>query len=250
QRPAAVLLFDVHREPEANAAGVHAVRLAVDFLEVVRHHGEALGGLDDPVPDQVGERNLLTACGQLGVEGLAAGVERGRRDVAERGRGGDRERLGHVLNQPSGGTGDGRGIRWNCVRRKTWRRSACRRTAHGGRRTLYRDHRELRELSVLKQLPPLLAHRSRVAQVLLVHGLYEGGVVGAVHEFAHGLESIRYLISQYAVATSSLTHEPGRFESWISGQGPHRPGAGAGRRRLLPRSHHRRLPNRRLGGAV
>ena len=96
ERPAAVLLLDVHGETEADRAGVNAMRLAIDFLERVRHHREALRRLDDGVTDQVCERDLLASRGQLGVERLAAGVERGGGDVTERGRGRDRERLGHV----------------------------------------------------------------------------------------------------------------------------------------------------------
>ena len=91
QRAAAVLLLDVHCEAESNRARIDAVRLAVDVLERVRHHREALGGLDDRVPDEVGEGDLLARRGQLGVERLAAGVENGGRDVAERGRRGDRQ---------------------------------------------------------------------------------------------------------------------------------------------------------------
>ena len=98
QCPGAVLLLDVHREPQADRGRIHAVRLAVDFLEVVRHHREALGGLDDPVPNQVGEGNLLAARRELGVERLAARVEGGGGDVAERSRGRHRQRSGHVLN--------------------------------------------------------------------------------------------------------------------------------------------------------
>ena len=96
QRPAAVLASFDHCEAESNRARIDAVRLAVDVLERVRHHREALGGLDDRVPDEVGEGDLLARRGQLGVERLAAGVENGGRDVAERGRRGDRQRLRHV----------------------------------------------------------------------------------------------------------------------------------------------------------
>jgi len=96
QRPAAVLLLDVHREPEANGARIDAVGFAVDVLEVVRHDREALGSLDDSVPDQVRERHLLTTRGELGVERFAPRVEGGCLDVAEGGRRGDGQRLGHV----------------------------------------------------------------------------------------------------------------------------------------------------------
>src|SRR6266550_9217397 len=225
QRPATVFPFDVHGEPKIDRTRIHAVWLAVDLLEVVRHHGEALGGLDDPVPDQVGERDLFPTRGELGIESLAARVERGSRDVAERGRRGDGQRLGHILNQPRGGAGD-RNRTWRSREHGAWSRKCdwrrCRRRCYLLRGPCSGDNRQLRELSVLKELPPLLAHRVGVAEVLLVHSLYEGGVVGAEHGFTHGLESIRYLISQYAVATSSLTHEPERFESRIPGQGPHR----------------------------
>ena len=96
QRPAAVLLLDVHREPKAHPAGIHAVRFAVDFLEVVRHHREALGGLDDPVPDQVGEGDLPATGRKLGIERLTTRVEDSGRDVAERSGGRDGQRLRHV----------------------------------------------------------------------------------------------------------------------------------------------------------
>src|SRR5229473_3328289 len=85
-----------------------------------------------------------------------------------------------------------------------------------------RDYRELSKSAVIEQLPPLLAHGRRVAEVVLVHRLDEGGVVGSEDEFAHGLESIRYLISQYVIATSSLSYEPERFESTSARRGTHR----------------------------
>ena len=99
--PAAVLLFHVDGEAQADRARVNAVRLAIDFLEGVRHHREALGGLHNAVTDQVRERDLLPACGELRIEGLPSGVERGSRDVTERGRGRDGEGLGHVRHQAS-----------------------------------------------------------------------------------------------------------------------------------------------------
>ena len=96
QRPAAVLLLYIDGEAKADGAGINAMRLAVDLLECVRHHRELLGGLDDRVADQVGERDLLAARGELGVEGLPTGIQRRGRDVAEGRRGRNGERLGHV----------------------------------------------------------------------------------------------------------------------------------------------------------
>ena len=199
ERAAPVLLLDVHREAQANGAGVHAVRLAVDLLKGMRHDPEVFGGLDDRVPDQVSERDLLPARGQLGVERLAAGVKRGRRDVAEGRSRGDREGLGHVRHEPGGGAcnrGREPGVRSRDRLRGGSTRLNCRSCGPGSRLLTpgSTNDRQLRELSVIKQLPPLLTDGGGVAQVFLVHDLYEGGLVGTKHEFAHGLESIRYLM--------------------------------------------------------
>ena len=195
--PAAVLLFHVDGEAQADRARVNAVRLAIDFLEGVRHHREALGGLHNAVTDQVRERDLLPACGELRVDGLASGVERGSRDVAERGRGRDGQRVRHVGDEPGGGAG------YRCRTRGRGDGGRGKGTPGHGRRvprpaslfprSLGRNDRQLRQLPVVEQLPPLLPDGGGVAQVVLVHGLYEGGVVGTEDEFAHGLESTRYL---------------------------------------------------------
>jgi len=43
-----------------------------------------------------------------------------------------------------------------------------------------------------KEVPPLFSDRGRIAQVLLVHDLHEGGVVGAEDELAHGCNLIKW----------------------------------------------------------
>ncbi len=199
QGAAAVFLFDVHGQAQANCTGIHPMRLAVDLLERVGHDGEALGRLDDRVSDQVGERNLLTARGQLGIQRLPAVVQRVGRDVAEGGGGWDRERLGHVGDEPGGGAGYGNRT-WRSrehgarSRRCGWRWRRRRRRCSLLLAPCSLNNRELRQLAVLEELAPLLANGVRVAEPLLVHHLYEGGVMGSEDEFAHGLESIRYLM--------------------------------------------------------
>src|SRR2546423_9878077 len=103
QRPGAVLLLDVHRKAQSDGAGIDAMRLAVDFLERVGHHGKTLRRLHDGVPDEMRERDLLSTSRELAVQRFATRVERGRRDVTEGGCRRDGERLGHVDDEPSGG---------------------------------------------------------------------------------------------------------------------------------------------------
>ena len=101
--------------------------LAVDFLERMRHDGEPLRRLHDRVADQVCERHFLTAGRELGIERFAPRVECGRRDVAKGRRRGDRQRLGHVGDEPGGGAGN-----WNGAGRQG-KRSGRRDTRNGKR---------------------------------------------------------------------------------------------------------------------
>src|SRR2546422_6295465 len=48
-----------------------------------------------------------------------------------------------------------------------------------------RNHRKFGEPAVIEELPPVVGNGGGVAQVLLVHHLHEGGVVGAEHELTH-----------------------------------------------------------------
>src|SRR5882762_11592826 len=59
-------------------------------------------------------------------------------------------------------------------------------------RSVRRDDRELGALPVVEQLAPFLAHRGGIAQVLLVHDLHEGGVMGAEDELAHPSNLIKW----------------------------------------------------------
>ncbi len=96
QRAPAVLLLHVDGDAEVDLADVDHVRLAVDLGERARHHRHLLGrGAGDRVGDQVGEGDALAGVLEL----LAAAVERGDRDRAERGRGRDRARLVHVARE-------------------------------------------------------------------------------------------------------------------------------------------------------
>ena len=100
QRAPAVLLLDVDGDAEVDLAVVDDVRLAVDLGERARHHRHLLGGgAGDRVGDQVGEGDLLAGLLEL----LAAAVERGDGDRAERGRGRDRARLVHVAREHRAG---------------------------------------------------------------------------------------------------------------------------------------------------
>ena len=82
--------------PRLTRAVVDDVRLAVDLGEVARHDRHLLGrGAGDRVGDQVGEGDPLAGLLEL----LAAAVERGDGDRAERGRGRDRARLVHVAGE-------------------------------------------------------------------------------------------------------------------------------------------------------
>ena len=104
---AAVLLLDVDRDAEVDGAVVDAVRLAVDLGEVMGHHRHLLGGgAGDRVGDQVGEGDLVAG----GLELLAARVERGDGERAERGGGRDRPRLVHVAREHRRRALDQRGV--------------------------------------------------------------------------------------------------------------------------------------------
>ena len=115
QRPAAVLALDVDGDAEVAGAVVDDVRLAVDRLEVARHHRHLLGrGARDRVGDQVGERDLVAGL----LEQPAPRVERRDGDGAERRRGRHLARLVHVAREHrrgaldelgAGGRGRGRG---------------------------------------------------------------------------------------------------------------------------------------------
>src|SRR5437588_1395570 len=61
--------------------------------------------------------------------------------------------------------------------------------------TVRRDHRQLGQLPVVEQLPPLLVDGGGIAQILLVHHLHEGGVVRAEHELAHDRNVIKRIFS-------------------------------------------------------
>ena len=96
----AALLLDVDGDAEVDLAGVDDVRLAVDLGEGVGHDRHLLGRrARDRVGDQVREGDLLAGLLEL----LAAAVERGDGDRAERGRGRDRARLVHVAREHRAG---------------------------------------------------------------------------------------------------------------------------------------------------
>ena len=96
QRAPAVLALDVDRDAEVARAVVDHVRLAVDLVEVARHHRHLLRGrARDRVGDQVGEGDLVAGLLEL----LAPRVERRDRDRAEGGRGRDGARLVHVAGE-------------------------------------------------------------------------------------------------------------------------------------------------------
>ena len=98
ERARAVLALDVDREAEVHAAVVDAVRLAVDRVEVVRHHGQVGRRPHDRIGDQVRERDPPAG----GLELLATGVERRHGERPERGRGRDRAALVHVAGEYRG----------------------------------------------------------------------------------------------------------------------------------------------------
>ena len=134
QRPPTVLALDVDGDPEVDRAGVDHVRLAVDLLEGAGHDRHLLGrGARDRVGDQVGEGDALA----LGLELLAALVERRDGDGAERRRGRDRARLVHVAGEHRAGAlergGLGGGGRRPVRARRCPRRRA-RRPSRSGRR--------------------------------------------------------------------------------------------------------------------
>ncbi len=138
QRAAAVLALDVDRDAEVAGAVVDHVRLAVDLLEVVRHHRHLLGRrARDRVRDQVRERDALAGVLEL----LAARVERGDGERAERGRGRHLARLVHVAGEHRRGALDlGRAGRPRGGGRRRWRRRA-RRPCRCGRRGRCRARR-------------------------------------------------------------------------------------------------------------
>src|SRR6267143_577942 len=86
---------------------VETVRLALDLLERVGHDGQLLRRLHDREADQVRERDLLPSGAQLGVQLLAARVERLDYDVAERGGRRDGQGVRHVLDEAGCGARDG-----------------------------------------------------------------------------------------------------------------------------------------------
>ena len=96
QRAPAALLLDVDGDAEVDAAVVDHVRLAVDLGEVRRHHRHLLGRrARDRVRDQVREGDPVAGLLEL----LAARVEVGDGEGAERRRGRDRARLVHVAGE-------------------------------------------------------------------------------------------------------------------------------------------------------
>ena len=183
ERAAPVLLLDVHRQAQVHGLGIEAVRLPLDLPQRVGHHGEGACRLDEGVADEMRVGDFQPARRQGAVQQLALGVEHVDGDVAERGRSGDGERVRHVLRETRGGAGE--------------RCETGRRDRHGLRLPFpasrfpknflaaRRDDRQLGHAAVVEQLPPLLPHRLRVAQVLLVHHLHEGCVVRAEDELAH-----------------------------------------------------------------
>jgi len=89
-------------KPKADAAGSMSVRLAVDPWKCASSPGSACG-LDDPVPDQVGERGLPAARAELMASALAARVQGGGRIVRKEVAVGTVKRLGHVGDEPARG---------------------------------------------------------------------------------------------------------------------------------------------------
>src|SRR6266550_5542215 len=122
-------------------------------------------------------------------------------NVAERRRGRDGERVRHVLDETGGGTddrrqigrrdtGNGRRGHWGCLR---FPFHASRFPNDFLATGLY--HRKLGELTVIEEVPPVLPHGLRVAQVLLVHHLHERRVVGTKDELAHeGKSNAAYIV--------------------------------------------------------
>src|SRR5204863_7061948 len=90
-----------------------------------------------------------------------------------------------------------------------------------------RDDREVRDLAVIEQVAPFFSDRGGIAQVLLVHHLHEGGVVGAEDEFAHGGKSNCSAFASRCSACCRLL--PPKPRAWAScatssrGESPGRP---------------------------
>src|SRR5256885_8637051 len=113
------------------------------------------------------------------------------------------------------------------------------------------DARPPRDFSFKKKPPPLRADRRRIAEIVHVHRLYEGGVVGAEDEFAHGLESKRYLSSQYVTPSPGPARSPNAgYESSSTNRGTHRARPGQRGGRLLSRPDDRRFRDGRRPDAV
>ncbi len=177
------------------------MRLPFDLLERVGHYRELARGPRDREADQMRERDLLAGLGELRVELTAPGIEHVHSDFAERSGSGDRQAVGHVLRE----TGRGAGDRGQMLGRGGGNARRGPGAFSGGDRpvprspslvpqdfgAVRRNHRQLGKLPVVKQLPPLLADRGRIPQVLLVHHLHERGVVRAEHELAHGSNLIK-----------------------------------------------------------
>src|SRR6266699_544269 len=177
------------------------------------------------------------------------------RNVAERSRGRDGERVRHVLRQASRGARE---------RRQTLG------MGDGGRGTggfgpdglvprppslvpenvgtSGLDDRKLRELTVIEEVPPILPHRLRVAQVLLVHHLHERRVVGTKDELAHeGKSNAAYIVCYETLRAARRGVRRRARGTRLSGpaqprRSAHRPGTGARRGALLQSPRDSRLP--------
>src|SRR2546430_426442 len=205
QGVAAILFLRVRRQAQVHRMWIEAVWLAVDVLKSVRHDRELARCPNDRVSDQVRIGDLLARRRELRVQITSLCVQAVDGDLTEGGGGGHRQRVRHVLREAGGGAGD----RCESRRERGAGSGSCR--CSGGYRSLLRapehfgaarrDNREVPEGSVIEQLPPFLTDRGRIAQVLLVHDLHEGGVVRTEDELAHASNLIK-------MASEGLAYQP------------------------------------------
>ena len=222
QAPAAVPALDINRKAQIHLARDDLVGCPFPIREHRRHDRVGVGGANQGVTDEVGERDFLRpACRADRVVELApASLEHGNRQLAEGRGGGDRKALPHVRHQAGGGAGDRGGVGrrrlagWDLRRLDGgelgrldgWtvsRGGFSLRTVPSRRRAYWSTPNRLTvqpsllrphpNHPALEQLPPLRAHRIRVPEKLLVHDLCEARVGGFEHVGISGHTALSYL---------------------------------------------------------